>query len=618
MADLKQVVSDPDFMALPISEQVKGLSELDSDFGGLPPTEQVKGLKEMRTNPSMFKNFVLGFGHGISDPIQGLKQRGAEIGEALGVVSPQEAQTIQDDITKRENIYKSLSGDSTSANIGSTLGNVASTAVIPGGLGGSLLKRILTGAAGGAASGFVQPTAEDESSLNNTLWMGGIGGLGGAMFGGKRKITNAIQGNIMKPDQVVTKGANALGQAVDLTRQQIADLAKKYDINPTFGESTGSNFSKNLELIGERFPSVFGLAQYRKGVVQAADDAANRFLEQYMVNPSAAVPMQANRRFASSIYDDLKRIISGVPVQEIKPDETKAVATKLLERYPGMFDFSQDAKMKNILTQVVKGTEDLQLMDAAGNVITKPRTFTFDDLWMLREGLGDAIGQARQKMTRGDVNATQVGELRKLFGAVSRDMDNWAGSIGAPGISQTFKAANDAYRHYVVKYDILQRAYDESTVAAGKGDREYFSPQVFSKNLRNIVYKDKELKRFTSNELSEMAGLANIMQIVKRSGQFAGQQNTGIQMLTLGTPLSIGGAIGGAVGGGLGGAALGAGGVAIGAGTLKFLTATKPGKALLMSASHIEPNSYTAKMLINTIERQAPRAIGFYPQGGTE
>jgi hypothetical protein len=311
-----------------------------------------------------------------------------------------------------------------------------------------------------------------------------------------------------------------------------------------------------------------------------------------------------------------------------------------------MFGFSQDAKMKNILTSIVndipvtktvktninfsspadqapaamplirrdpgfsRGSDFVQKTE---DVVYRPKALTFDDMWMLREGLGDAIGQARQKLARGDVNATQVGELRKLFGAVSRDMDNWADSIGQPGISQTFKAANDAYRHYVVKYDIMQRAYDEATVASGKGSREYFSPQVFANKLRNIVYKDKELKRFTPTELSEMAGLANIMQVVQRSGQYAAGYNTGIQALTLGAPLSVGATVGGIAGGGVPGAMVGAGAVALGTSTLRFLTATKAGKALLMSSSHIDPKSYTMKMLINTIERNAPRALGFYP-----
>ena len=628
MADLKKVVSDPDFMALPISEQVKGLSELDPDFGGLDPSEQVKGLKEMRTSPSMFKNFVLGVGKGLSDPIQGLKQRGAEIGETLGFVSPQEAQNVQESITARDNTFKSLAGDSTSAKLGQVAGDVAGTTLIPGGLGGSLLKRMLTGAAGGAASGFLQPTADDESVLGKTLGLGSAGALGGAIFGGKRKIVNAVRGNIYKPNEVVAgiRGISSLGKVQDLTRQQIADLSKKYDIGTTYGEATGSKFGKSMEIIGERFPGWFGINQFRKRVAEAADTAANNRLMQYMVDPNAPDVMAGNRAFVSSMYEDMKNIISNVPIQAIKPDETKIAAKQFLSRYPDIFNFSQDAKMKGILSEIVSDTKDIvrtsNILSPGGKpyVTVTPRTLTFDEAWLLREGLGDVIGQMRQKIASksGELNKNQLYQANKLFSAVSRDMDNWADSIGQPAIKHSFKAANDAYKHYVVKYDLLQKAYDNAVGVTGKGEREFFSPKVFSNELKKMVYLNKELKTFSPNELTEMAGLANIMQVVKRSGQYAAQQNNGIQTLTLGVPLSVGATAGGIVGGGLPGAALGAVAVGFGAGALRFLTATKPGKALLMAASHIEPDSYTAKMLINTIERQAPRAVGYYFQGGTE
>jgi hypothetical protein len=614
MSDIAKTVTDPDFMGLPMGEQVKVLSTMDQDFAGLPAVEQAKTLRSFR-QPSTIRSVFLGFGKGLSDPIQGLKQRGAEWGQSLGLVSPETAQDVQEGISNRENTYRSLVGDSTAAKIGQTAGDITSTAFIPGGLSGSIAKRMATSALGGGVAGYLQPTTEDESPLMNALKVGGLSAVGTGGLGTYEKLKNTFAGRIAKPDEIVAgiRGANQFGEAVDLTRKDIAELSKKYDIFPTYGESTGSSFSKKMEILGERFPSVFGINQYRKGVSEAADSAAYKAVEQYMFNPNAADKMAANRAFASSIYDDLRKIISKVPIQEIQPAETKAIASKLLDRYPDMFGFSQDAKMKNILDQVVRGTEDLKIQDQFGNVTTKPKTFTFDDLWMLREGLGDAIGQARNKISRGDVSAKQVGELRQLFGAVSRDMDNWADSIGQPGIKETFKAANEAYRHYVVKYDIMQRAYDEATVSSGKGSREYFSPQVFANKLRNIVYKDKELKRFTTNELTEMAGLANIMQVVKRSGQYATEQNNGIQALTLGVPLSVGATIGSIAGGGIPGAVAGAGAVALGAGTLRFLTTTKPGKALLMSSSRIDPGSYSMKMLLNTIERNGPRALGFYP-----
>jgi hypothetical protein len=211
--DIRAIVADPEFMKLPLSEQAKGLSEIDPDFGTLTASEQVKGIREMRGNPSIFRSFVLGVGKGLSDPIQGLKQRGSELGQSLGLVSPETAEDVQEGISNRENTYRSLVGDSTAAKIGQTAGDIASTAFIPGGLSGSIAKRMATSALGGGVAGYLQPTTEDESPLMNALKVGGLSAVGTGGLGTYEKLKNTFAGRIAKPNEVVAgiRGANQFG-----------------------------------------------------------------------------------------------------------------------------------------------------------------------------------------------------------------------------------------------------------------------------------------------------------------------------------------------------------------------------------------------------------------------
>jgi len=47
MANLREIAKDPDFLALPDSEKIKALKELEPDLAGLPFNEQMKALKDL-------------------------------------------------------------------------------------------------------------------------------------------------------------------------------------------------------------------------------------------------------------------------------------------------------------------------------------------------------------------------------------------------------------------------------------------------------------------------------------------------------------------------------------------------------------------------------------------
>ena len=102
-----------------------------------------------------------------------------------------------------------------------------------------------------------------------------------------------------------------------------------------------------------------------------------------------------------------------------------------------------------------------------------------------------------------------------------------------------------------------------------------------------------------------MTGLANIMQVVKRSGQFMENPPTGNRWGGLGTTALIEGTAWKV--GGVATAAKTAGTAAFATGVAKFLTTTKAGQNLALAASRLEPDSKGMRVVVDQIYKQVPR-----------
>lgn len=405
---------------------------------------------------------------------------------------------------------------------------------------------------------------------------------------------------VPKVAEAVTKPVEGVGSAVKA-------LADKSKIPTTFGEQTGNPFWQRAETILEKIP-FSGMTRFRKLQNVAAESAAKEQLGKYIVDPEAGDVAAANREYSSGLFEQVKDLIKEVPKQEIPPTKTKAAATALLDRYPDIFKKMQDTKTEGLINDIVAGTktktENISvgsepnivrghgpkpspklLLDAEGKPVARTitPTLTFDEAWTLRQGLGEKIGQARKLLSRGDIDHTAYSQLKTLFGAVSEDLGKWSDSIGKPEIVSKFKEANNSYKNYVVKYDIMQRAFDKAVGTVGAG--EMFSPKKFSTALKNIAYKDQALKNFTPAEIESMTGLANILQIVKRAGQFKENVPTGnriadavgIASITKLPTLPL-------------------------AWTAKFLTTTEVGQNMLRRASNLDPRSSAMTGIVNDLK----------------
>lgn len=450
--------------------------------------------------------------------------------------------------------------------IGEMAGQVAvgSAIPVPGAGARTALGLASRGALQGATQGFIQPTVGDESVGQNTAMGGTAGGvLGGALAGGG-KLTNALM-NRLPPNMVEA-------------------LSKRYGIRTTLGEATGNPILQKAETWLEGVPLI-GLKGFREAQNQDAEQAAKGLLAKYIANPTATDTMKANRQFASSLFETLKNKVAGVSDQTILPLETRQAAGELLERYPDIFKMFQDRKRETILNNVIAG------IDENGNAT---KAINFKDAWTLRDGLGQMIGQAKKKLAAGDIDRTTYAELSKVYGAINNDIDSWTTSIGRPDIREAIMVANDAYKNYVVKYDVIRRALDKAEGTVGA--KEMFSPKTFSTSLKEIIYKDNALNRFSPQEIDEMSGLANLLQVAKRAGQFKENPPTGNRW---GLPILIGGTATVSLP-----AAAVEGGVALMA---RFLTGTEAGKRIALSASKIEPTNPNMKVLLKMVYSQLPK-----------
>lgn len=432
----------------------------------------------------------------------------------------------------------------------------------------------------------------------------------GAGLVGLPKVSNALNPFYLPAKAVakpIGKVVTALKEGAPTTK--IGEIAAKEKIPTTLGEDIGSSYLQKTETLAEKVPIV-GTTRFRVKQQKAADEAAQRFLGEYIANPGER-SIKANREFTSKLYKDMEGLASQVK-DPILPKETRATAIDLLETYPDIFKKFQNTKLETTVTDIVKGTAPTPSalsQQMAGATKTIPKTVTFDEMWTLRDGLGEMIGQAKKKLASGDVDRTTISKLNSLYKSVNNDIDSWTKTIGKPEISQSIKTANDAYKTYVVKYRLVQDAYDKAKGTVGAG--EFFSPKTFSTSLKNMIAKDKEYGTFTPQEIDRMTGLSNIMQVVKRAGQFKENPPTGNRFVDL----ALGG---GAVAGGF----MAPEAVAIGVATtgiVRFLTTTPSGKRLAMIAAKTDPNSSAMNLIMRNIAKDMTTAgfVGDTIRGGS-
>jgi hypothetical protein len=536
---------------------------------------------------SDFEKFKVGVGSGLTETWKGIEQLSYKLPAFMtGMNLPENVRQqvntgLARETDERRAMMEPLKQDSPWAvGGGELLGQAAPAALVPGGLSGGLLARMFTGGLAGGLLGAAQPTGEKDSTLTNAVLGGIMGGAAPLALAPASKVINAVMGKTPK--------------------NVIESQSSKYGVRTTLGEATGNPIVKKAESWLEQLPIV-GTKGFRQKQQMEAENAAKNHFMQYVIDPTqeTTAGMKAvNDAHIDKLYDAVKKQASNLPKAEAPT--TATASRELLDRYPDVFNSIQDNKTKRILTDIAGDTKDKTIISKIVDKNSKPYTetvtpkFSVDDLWELRKGVGQAIGDARTD--------TAKGQLRHLYGAVSDDLDTLLAQ-GSGKALNTFKQANEAFKQYSVKFDAMRSAYDKASGTTGAG--EMFSPKKFSTELKKLANDPNYKKniKWGQGEIDEMTGLANILQVTKRAGQYAENPPTGNRWGSLLGMVGVGGT--GAVAGGVGGLAGAVGGVASTALITKFLTTTTMGKTLARAASRVEPDSIQMKLIMDRIYKGA-------------
>ena len=629
-----ELASDPAFLALPPEEQRKGLAETDPGFAALPHEEQMKGVADLtgrtgvvesvddagnatvdgedsaakRLNNPNFgiktpedlrremaltmqpviddmgttKRAIVGVGAGMYDAYKGVQQAGAEVGQSMGLVKPETVQRITQEGQDARDAFAPLKAQSTAATLGEFGGKIAPYLAVPVGGATGGLARFAAGAGAGATMGALDFVPEGGSRGTNALIGGVLGGGGAAALSGAGKLYNAAAEN-------------------PLAKFATQKLSDKFKIPVTLSELTGK--ANRTDTIMERVPSFFGIKGFRETQQSAAKNAATSHFGQYVIDPTmdnTAAMKVANDAHLDELYNVVRQNATHLP-QATAP-EVKAAATELLDRYPAVFETIQDSHVKRILSNIkgdmATNSVNVGVLNSRGQNITRqiePK-FSFDDLWTLRKGIGQAMGGAR--------TPTETAQLSRVYAAVSDDMDTMLTGKGGDALSD-FKTANDAFKKYSLKFEAMREVYDKSIGTIGAGTPGYFSPQKYGTALKSLANDPKYKKNivWSAGEVEQMTGLANILQVTKRAGQFMENPPNGNR---LGIPSALGV--------GAGGYAMGfastvktAGLTGVAALITKFITTTQAGQRLALSASRIEPTSLAMSVLMKQVYQQVPK-----------
>jgi hypothetical protein len=539
------------------------------------PTESIDPYQNLPQGMSGTQKFLTGAGHGMYNLGLGALQRALEAKQYFAG-SPENQANIYQLRQKKvdtDQILKSLYDQSTAANVGNFVGNVAPVLPMPGGVAGGFAKRAATSALAGGGVGLLQPTTQENEALGNA-GMGAAFGAGGSLgMSGVGKVYNTI------------KSKNpALYQAI---------MDKYGQVRQTLGEVSNSPFIQKAETWLESMPSVLGISSFRRKQHEEAAQLVRNHFTQYAIDPSletTALIKESNNRYINNLYSKFKESFKELPSGQAT--NTRQVTAEMLDEYPDVFKSFQNVKLKKKLEDIFRDTggKNAARVTNTGKIDFQ-QGVTIDDLWELRKAIGKEISSAKDDIAKS--------QYRKLFGAVDGDLETLL-SQGKGDAVVAFREANNAYKQYNVKFKAMREAYDKAMGTVGA--KEMFSPKTYATALKNIANDPKKYPniKWSPDEIDNMVGVANVLQVVKRSGKFMEDPPTGARW---GIPqlaaITGGGAytVGAPATAKIGGAIL----------VTKFLTTTEAGKKLALAASKIEPNNPNMKVIVKIIMNQLPK-----------
>jgi hypothetical protein len=289
------------------------------------PNNTRRGGEMALQDSGVIERGLIGAGKAVSDIGTGIKQLGAQAGQAVGLVSPDTVARIQRDVDETKQRDQAVMND-TAGLIGNVVGNVA-IAALPGAslqavgkarnIGGmtaagrallsspASLQGALTQGAYGATLAGLGPVGSDESRGVNALVGGAAGAAvpvaGMALKGGRAMIEPLYQGG---RERVVGRALrNVVGENVDTVTQRMANARPLVPgSQPTAAEVSGSGGVAAFQ----RAASAMDPEAYAERAMQ---NNVARFNALSGVAPDTQVARTARDKGSKGLYDAAKQVI---------------------------------------------------------------------------------------------------------------------------------------------------------------------------------------------------------------------------------------------------------------------------------------------------------------------
>lgn len=389
---------------------------------------QQQAIAPVQEQPSTIEALGRGYLKGGQDVITGLLQTGADI---LGRAAP-ESEKIQafrellgDVQQRRERQFEAQLGDSTAAQIGEFVGEVApAVAALPAG-GPTLAGRMAAGALGGAVVAGTAPTPEvttPEEALEQR-------GREAATFG-------AVGAAIPGIGPAIGVARRTMSKVLGIDTAAVREMAEA-GISPTMAAVSGQS-SKIIEKSLSELPiaaSIIKNASQR--VVSQVSDKVTRQAEKLS---TAATREEAGRAIQKGAKTFVRRFKDRADVlyskvdDFVKPDDAVPVTKTLDFLKKQTQEFAETPNIENVMSN-----PKLSRMSEALIGDATDGTIPYKILTKLRSKIG---GELSNPVTLADIPRA---ELKQLYSSISDDIKELAISKGPKAI-KAFNQANNYYK----------------------------------------------------------------------------------------------------------------------------------------------------------------------------
>ena len=279
--------------------------------------------------------------------------------------------------------------------------------------------------------------------------------------------------------------SRGMGKVGFTANPELTALSQEHNVPLTVGEESGNASAQGLETQLERVPMV-GTRGFRQVQSSALGDAANRLIDKFTPDNPVDVPdqiqasmlktLKQGKSDVGNIQNQISEAVQSGKVEPINPHNARVEAAKLLTEYPDIFDRLPSTPIRNMLNNIIKGTEPestpkvgsyhatriaSQKAARSGDFTSYGDTPTAKPVGQLtqlpwgqtmrfREMLNNYIDRAYK--SAGAVGSKETYQLTAIKRALDNDISEWGENSQNSKVVDLFKQRNQTYIDKVVPF----------------------------------------------------------------------------------------------------------------------------------------------------------------------